>query len=149
MAEPTQDQGAGDGAARSGAARGGAPHSGARPWEQAWQDALYGPRGFYRRHAPADHFATSTQGFPGGGEVVARLGGGVHDEVDRTVVSLDEVPPHVQNAVVAAEDNLFCEHGGFDWRSLETAAKAYAAGQRSGGGSILSDEPSTCGSFMH
>ena len=71
MAEPTQDQGAGDGAARSGAARGGAPHSGARPWEQAWQDALYGPRGFYRHHAPGDHFATSVQGLPGGGQILA------------------------------------------------------------------------------
>lgn len=40
-------------------------------WEQAWHDALYGPRGFYRHHAPAAHFATSVQGLPGGGEVLA------------------------------------------------------------------------------
>lgn len=43
----------------------------ARPWEQAWQEALYGPEGFYRRHAPAEHFATSVQGVPGAGEVLA------------------------------------------------------------------------------
>lgn len=41
------------------------------PWEQAWHDALYGERGFYRRCAPAAHFATSAQGIPGGGEVLA------------------------------------------------------------------------------
>lgn len=76
MAEPTQDQGAGDGAAGGGAPHGGAvgdgvARGGARPWEQAWQDALYGPRGFYRHHAPGDHFATSVQGLPGGGQILA------------------------------------------------------------------------------
>lgn len=40
-------------------------------WQQAWQEALYGPEGFYRRHAPAEHFATSVQGIPGAGEVLA------------------------------------------------------------------------------
>ena len=28
-------------------------------WKQAWDDALYGAGGFYRREAPADHFRTS------------------------------------------------------------------------------------------
>jgi Putative S-adenosyl-L-methionine-dependent methyltransferase len=32
-----------------------------RPWPGAWQDALYGPAGFYRRSAPADHFRTGAQ----------------------------------------------------------------------------------------
>lgn len=41
------------------------------PWEQAWHEALYGPAGFYTRQAPADHFATSVQGIPGGGETLA------------------------------------------------------------------------------
>lgn len=32
-------------------------------WEQAWQEALYGPRGFYRSPGgPAAHFATATHG---------------------------------------------------------------------------------------
>lgn len=36
------------------------------PWRQAWQEALYGPRGFYRREeGPAGHFTTSTQGILG------------------------------------------------------------------------------------
>ncbi|MBK8468517.1 MAG: SAM-dependent methyltransferase [Candidatus Phosphoribacter sp.] len=30
------------------------------PWEQAWQQALYGDGGFYRRRVPARHFATAT-----------------------------------------------------------------------------------------
>ncbi|WP_237768081.1 SAM-dependent methyltransferase [Serinicoccus sp. CNJ-927] len=40
-------------------------------WEAAWQEALYGAGGFYRRSAPAAHFATSAQGIPGGGRVLA------------------------------------------------------------------------------
>lgn len=42
------------------------------PWDEAWHEALYGAEGFYRRTAPADHFATSAQGIPGGGRVLAR-----------------------------------------------------------------------------
>lgn len=29
------------------------------PWRTAWDQALYGPDGFFRRHAPAEHFRTS------------------------------------------------------------------------------------------
>jgi SAM-dependent MidA family methyltransferase len=35
-------------------------------WEQAWQEALYGPHGFYRSPVgPAGHFTTATQGLTG------------------------------------------------------------------------------------
>lgn len=44
---------------------------GRRPWAEAWQEALYGPGGLYRSATPAQHFATSAQGIPGGGEVLA------------------------------------------------------------------------------
>lgn len=47
-----------------------------RPWREAWQDALYGPEGFYRRdEGPAGHFTTSAHGALGAvlAEVVARL----------------------------------------------------------------------------
>ncbi len=30
-----------------------------RPWSAAWQDALYGESGFFRRENPADHFRTN------------------------------------------------------------------------------------------
>ncbi len=43
----------------------------ARSWTGAWQDALYGPDGFYRSPAgPAGHFSTATHGAPG--RVLAR-----------------------------------------------------------------------------
>ena len=42
------------------------------PWQQAWQAALYGPDGLYRQPAgPAGHFATSAQGAPRLGPVLA------------------------------------------------------------------------------
>ncbi len=42
------------------------------PWEVAWQDALYGHRGFYRRtEGPGGHFATSAQGLPHGTALLA------------------------------------------------------------------------------
>ncbi len=43
-----------------------------RDWESAWQDALYGATGFYRRARPADHFVTSVQGIPHAGRILAR-----------------------------------------------------------------------------
>jgi len=58
--------------------------------------------------------------------------------LERDWVPFEQISPHLREAVVAAEDNLFCEHSGFDWRSLEEAAKAYAAGERAGGGSTIS-----------
>src|SRR3546814_17275206 len=57
--------------------------------------------------------------------------------LERDWVAWEAISPHLRQAVVAAEDNLFCEHSGFDWRSLAEAAKAYAAGQRAGGGSTI------------
>lgn len=43
------------------------------PWQQAWDQALYGEGGFYRQApGPAGHFATATQGVPQIGEQLAR-----------------------------------------------------------------------------
>ncbi len=53
-------------------------------------------------------------------------------------VAWDEISPNLRRAVIAAEDNLFCEHDGFDWTSLEVAVRSYAEGKRAGGGSTIS-----------
>ncbi|SDP69538.1 SAM-dependent methyltransferase, MidA family [Pedococcus dokdonensis] len=45
-------------------------------WQEAWQEALYGPDGFYRSPTgPAGHFSTATHGGPGAvlGAALARL----------------------------------------------------------------------------
>lgn len=42
-------------------------------WQAAWQKALYGADGFYRRaEGPAGHFTTSAQGIPGAGRILAQ-----------------------------------------------------------------------------
>lgn len=44
-----------------------------RPWHEAWHDALYGPAGFYRSSAPAEHFRTSVHASPLLAAALARL----------------------------------------------------------------------------
>lgn len=46
----------------------------ATPWRQAWQEALYGPAGFFIREAPADHFRTNV-GVPLFARAITRLAG--------------------------------------------------------------------------
>jgi penicillin-binding protein 1A len=59
-------------------------------------------------------------------------------EVSRSVVSLDRVPPHVQHAVITAEDRKFFEHEGYDVEGIGRAlvANAKARGIAQGGSTI-------------
>jgi monofunctional glycosyltransferase len=52
-------------------------------------------------------------------------------------VSLDEVAPVLPQAVVAAEDNWFCEHAGFDWEELGGQIDALLAGASARGASTI------------
>src|SRR5690606_26764082 len=65
------DEGAGEGGGPVTAGSG----EGGRGWRAAAQDALYGPRGFYRRpgEGPAGHFRTSVHASPLFAGAVARL----------------------------------------------------------------------------
>lgn len=49
------------------------PRTTAPPWRTAWDQALYGPEGFFRRQAPADHFRTSVHGSTLLAEALLRL----------------------------------------------------------------------------
>jgi monofunctional biosynthetic peptidoglycan transglycosylase len=52
-------------------------------------------------------------------------------------VPLAQIAPSLRQAVVAAEDNLFCEHGGFDWTALgEVLDELRAGGQPRGASTI-------------
>ena len=46
-----------------------------RQWRDAWQDALYGPNGFFLHSRPTDHFRTSVTSSHAFAEAVARLAG--------------------------------------------------------------------------
>ncbi|WP_282610384.1 monofunctional biosynthetic peptidoglycan transglycosylase [Pelagibius sp. Alg239-R121] len=58
--------------------------------------------------------------------------------INKRWVPLTEISPALPRAVIAAEDNLFCSHWGFDLKSLQAAAVAFASGEKAGGGSTIS-----------
>lgn len=51
-------------------------HTRGRPFERAWHAALYGPKGFYRTAAPAEHFRTSAHASALLAQALARLAHG-------------------------------------------------------------------------
>ncbi len=60
------------------------------------------------------------------------------DGAERSWASLDELPAHAALAVIAAEDNRFCEHAGFDWDAIGDAIDEARAGERLRGASTIS-----------
>jgi monofunctional glycosyltransferase len=46
-----------------------------------------------------------------------------HYGFHRDYVSPDEISPNMRLAVIASEDQLFPQHGGFDWRNIKRAMK--------------------------
>ena len=46
--------------------------------------------------------------------------------------------PHLARAVIAAEDNRFCEHGGVDWSAVQDVVGEYRADGRLRGASTIS-----------
>ncbi len=103
-------------------------------FRDAWQRALYGPEGFYRRHAPADHFRTSVHASPlfatavarlaesagaatvtdigaGRGELAARIAEQAPTLTVHSIELDDELPSRLSGVVIANEwlDNVPCE----------------------------------------
>ena len=60
--------------------------------------------------------------------------------LERRWVPLDEISPHLRDAVVASEDNLFCEHWGFDTAALEGQIRAALEGERPRGASTITQQ---------
>jgi penicillin-binding protein 1A len=60
---------------------------------------------------------------------------------NRRVVSLEKIPDHAQQAVLAAEDRDFYEHGAISWRGLARASAANLLRRRiSEGGSTITQQ---------
>lgn len=55
-------------------------------------------------------------------------------------VPLAQVSPHVVRAVIAAEDNNFCSHSGFDFEAIQDAMESNARGGRTRGASTISQQ---------
>jgi 1A family penicillin-binding protein len=64
----------------------------------------------------------------------------IYKDKNRTVISLDQIPPHVRLATLAAEDAEFYDHPGFSLRGI---SRAFFANLRSGnlqGGSTITQQ---------
>ena len=55
---------------------------------------------------------------------------------NRTRVSLDDMSPHIKNAVIAIEDSRFYEHGGVDTTGIMRALVSTARGNKQGASTI-------------
>ena len=64
-----------------------------------------------------------------------------HGEQNRTVVDLEMIPKHVQDAVIAIEDQRFYEHEGVDLKAIVRATLAnIGSGQIEEGGSTITQQ---------
>ncbi len=59
------------------------------------------------------------------------------EELYKDWVPLAQIAPALRQAVVAAEDNRFCDHGGFDWTALGEVLDELRAGGRPRGASTI------------
>ncbi|MDF1585258.1 monofunctional biosynthetic peptidoglycan transglycosylase [Marinimicrococcus flavescens] len=57
--------------------------------------------------------------------------------LDKQWVPLEDIAPELRFAVIAAEDNVFCEHGGFDWKALRGQFEVALDGGRPRGASTI------------
>ncbi len=62
--------------------------------------------------------------------------------LERQWVPLSDISPHLPRAVIASEDNAFCQHGGFDWQAIDDAIEDFRDGKRLRGASTLSMQTS-------
>ncbi|MBW1666787.1 MAG: transglycosylase domain-containing protein [Deltaproteobacteria bacterium] len=84
---------------------------------------------------------TITEVFSDGGEVIGRF----WDE-KRIVIPLDQVPKHLINAFIAAEDSRFYKHEGIDIASIFRALiKNLTAGRIEQGGSTITQQVTKIG----
>jgi monofunctional biosynthetic peptidoglycan transglycosylase len=57
--------------------------------------------------------------------------------IERRWQPLEDISPHLAHAVIAAEDNLFCRHHGFDTEALRAQLAAWWRGERPRGASTI------------
>ena len=57
--------------------------------------------------------------------------------LEKSWLPLDRIAPELGRAVIAAEDNLFCRHHGFDWQAVRLALDEWEEGGRLRGASTI------------
>ncbi len=64
----------------------------------------------------------------------------LHAEENRTDLTLDEIPEHVRDAVIAVEDERYWLHHGIDLRAILRAVRVNASGTDQQGGSTITQQ---------
>ncbi|HTO39500.1 MAG TPA: monofunctional biosynthetic peptidoglycan transglycosylase [Rhizomicrobium sp.] len=54
--------------------------------------------------------------------------------------SFNQIAPSLPSAVIAAEDQRFCKHNGFDWAAIDKAMQEHKDGRRLRGASTISQQ---------
>lgn len=62
------------------------------------------------------------------------------DGLDKSWRSLDTISPRLAQAVIASEDNRFCEHFGFDWHEIGGQIDRALAGRSTRGASTITQQ---------
>ena len=70
------------------------------------------------------------------GNLIARI----RPDEDRVVLPLEKIPLHVQQAVIASEDERFYDHGGVDFKAILRAAWNDLRGRPLQGGSTITQQ---------
>ena len=64
----------------------------------------------------------------------------LHGVENRTLVSIDEIPKHVREALISIEDERFESHHGVDWKSTARAILGKLTGTSTRGGSTITQQ---------
>lgn len=64
----------------------------------------------------------------------------LHGEENRTLVSIDDIPKHVREALISIEDERFYSHHGVDWKSTAKAILGKLTGTSTRGGSTITQQ---------
>jgi monofunctional glycosyltransferase len=72
--------------------------------------------------------------------ILMMLRAGEGQTIRHQPVALGAISPHLIRAVIAAEDNNFCSHSGFDIEAIEDAMQANARGGNTRGASSISQQ---------
>ena len=64
----------------------------------------------------------------------------LHGEENRTLVSIDDIPKHVREALISIEDERFESHHGVDWKSTAKAIVGKLTGTSTRGGSTITQQ---------
>ena len=60
--------------------------------------------------------------------------------VSRQWIDFKAIPPSLPRSVVGSEDAKFCSHRGVDWSALQDAIEDHEEGEKSGGGSTITQQ---------